>query len=256
MYAILRFAFFFSTQQFVTMTILRRSTAFASKSRTIKSSIETSSQNNLSTQLLRKQTTTQSDFIHASIKITKYVFIVRSVEATSYWHKSAARTRKREKWKKWRTSERRVWNCDNEVFFYIKKKKFLTLIEDFYDASLWFHCRTSKEWLLTLRDRWIQWNDELEIFENFENRKISCVDYLDIIRSCVRSSIIDQIIHTWLFSRQFDCMRECRNEFGRVQLSYLREANNRVISQGWYKYIRALRLPNLKPLCLHANEAR
>jgi WD40 repeat protein len=130
------------------------------------------------------------------------------------------------------------------------------LIEDFYDASLWFHCRTSKEWLLTLRDRWIQWNDELEIFENFENRKISCVDYLDIIRSCVRSSIIDQIIHTWLFSRQFDCMRECRNEFGRVQLSYLREANNRVISQGWYKYIRALRLPNLKPLCLHANEAR
>jgi hypothetical protein len=39
---------------------------------------------------------------------------------------------------------------------------------------LWCDCRTSRDWLLTLRDRWIQWDDELEIFENFENRKISC----------------------------------------------------------------------------------
>jgi hypothetical protein len=84
MYAILRSASFFSTQQFVTMTVLRRSTALASKSRTIESSIETSSQDDLSTQLLREQTTTQFDSIHASIEITKYVFVVQSVEATSY----------------------------------------------------------------------------------------------------------------------------------------------------------------------------
>ncbi len=45
MYAILRFALFFSAQQFVTMTIFLRSTAHASKSRTIETIVKTSSQN-------------------------------------------------------------------------------------------------------------------------------------------------------------------------------------------------------------------
>ncbi len=129
--------------------------------------------------------------------------------------------REKKKKKKWRTNEKRTWNCDNEVFFYIKKKNFLTLIEDFYDVSLWCDYRTNKNWLLTLRDRWIQWDDELMIFENFENWKISFVDYLDIVRSCVRSNIIDQIIHTWLFSKQFDCMRKYRNEFKRYKLFHM-----------------------------------
>jgi hypothetical protein len=61
MYAILRFASLFSTQQFVTMTVFLRSIAYASKSRTIETTVETSSQNALSAQLVQKQTMTQFD---------------------------------------------------------------------------------------------------------------------------------------------------------------------------------------------------
>jgi hypothetical protein len=79
MYAILRSASFFSAQQFVTMTILLRSIAHASESRTIETIVETSSQNAFSAQLVRKQTTTQFDSKDLAKEIAKYVFLVRNI---------------------------------------------------------------------------------------------------------------------------------------------------------------------------------
>jgi hypothetical protein len=79
MYAILRFASFFSTQQFVTMIVFLRSTAHASQSRTIETIVEMSSQNAFNAQLVRKQTTTQFDSKDLAKEIAKYVFFVRNI---------------------------------------------------------------------------------------------------------------------------------------------------------------------------------
>jgi adenine-specific DNA methylase len=79
MYAILRFASLFSAQQFVTMTVFLRLIAHASKSRTIETIVETSSQNVFNAQFVRKQTTTQFDSKDLIKKIAKYVFFVRNI---------------------------------------------------------------------------------------------------------------------------------------------------------------------------------
>jgi hypothetical protein len=79
MYAILRFALFFSAQQFMTMTVSLRSIAHASEFRTIETIAETSSQNAFSAQLVRKQTTTQFDSKDLAKEIAKYVFFVRNI---------------------------------------------------------------------------------------------------------------------------------------------------------------------------------
>ncbi len=100
MYAILRFASSLSVQQFVTMTVSLRWTAHALKSRTIETTVETSSQNALSAQLVRKQTTTQFDSKDLAKKIAKYVFLVRNIWATLYWQKLTTRKRRKEKKKR------------------------------------------------------------------------------------------------------------------------------------------------------------
>ncbi len=54
------------------------------------------------------------------------------------------RKKKKKKEENKARTRKKAWNCDNEVFFYIKKK-FLTLIEDFYDVSLWCNCCMNKD---------------------------------------------------------------------------------------------------------------
>jgi hypothetical protein len=88
----------------VTMTIFLRSIAHASKSRTIETIVETSSQNVFNAQLVQKQTTTQFDSKDLAKEIAKYVFFVRNIWTTLYWQKLTAKRKKKEK------KEKIFWN--------------------------------------------------------------------------------------------------------------------------------------------------